>query len=88
MTNYSENPGMVRVDYFKPSGKWYMTEAIDMSPAWDTPDIFDAVRHSLNYAWVANHNGRGDAWHQFTVVILEPYHKNAYPIMIVAKEQS
>ena len=40
MTHYNDNPGVVRVDYFKPSGKWYMTEAHDMSDYWDEPDIY------------------------------------------------
>ena len=88
MTHYSENPGMVRVDYFRPSGKWYMTEAVDMSDDWDEPFIHDAVALALGRHWVKSHGGveRRDRWQQFTVVVLEPYHRNAYPIMLVAKE--
>jgi hypothetical protein len=84
---YSENPGSVRVDYFKAgSSKWYMTEAVDMTPAWNTPDLFDAVRFSLNYHWVAHHGGHGDGWQRFTVVVLHPYHRNGYPVMLRARE--
>ncbi len=28
MSHYSEDPSMVRVDFFKESGKWYCTEAV------------------------------------------------------------
>ena len=31
---YSEDETMVRVDFFKPSGKWYTTEAVKWTGAW------------------------------------------------------
>ena len=31
---YSEDESMVRVDFFKPSGKWYCTEAIKWTGKW------------------------------------------------------
>lgn len=79
MTNYSDNPGMVRVDYFKASGKWYMTEAHDMSDFWDHGLwVGEAVEAALRKAgrWLPH----------FTIVVLEPYHKNAYPVMFVAQD--
>ena len=78
MTNYSDNPGMVRVDFFKPSGKWYMTEALDMYDFWDcgiTPH--DAVIAALEKS--------GRNLTHFTRVVLEPYHRSAYPVMLVAE---
>lgn len=81
MTNYSDNPGMVRVEYFKPSGKWYMTEAIDMSAHWDDAYVWDAVKASLDDSRPDKSPGW---WKHFTVVCLEPYHKSAYPQMFVA----
>lgn len=78
MTNYSENPGMVRVDYFKTSGKWYMTEACDMSEFWDHGiSPHDAIEAALRKSrrWLPH----------FTMVVLEPYHKSAYPVMFVAE---
>lgn len=77
MTHYTDNPGMVRVDYFKPSGKWYMTEAHDMSDYYNDPDIHRAIEAMLE------RDGRN--LKHFTRVILEPYHRNAYPIMLVAE---
>lgn len=81
MTHYSENPGMVRVDYWKPSGKWYMTEAIDMSDYWGLPDLFKAIELSLDESRPTREPGW---WRQFTVTVSEPYHEKAYPVMFVA----
>ena len=78
MTHYNDNPGVVRVDYFKPSGKWYMTEAHDMSDYWDEPDIYRAVESTLR------RDGR--FLRHFDIVVLEPYHRNPYPVMIPALE--
>jgi hypothetical protein len=79
---YSDNDGMVRVDYFKPTGKWYMTEAIDMSSHWQDVDMFKAIELSLD-------ESRPDRsarwWKSFTVVVLEPYHVNSYPVMFVGE---
>lgn len=79
MTNYSDNPGMVRVDFFKTPGKWYMTEAWDMSDFYDfLPGPWEAVEEMLG----KSERGRSLMF-QFTIIVLEPYHKNAYPIMLV-----
>lgn len=79
MTNYSAHPGNVRVDFFKAGGKWYMTDQFDMSEFWgygNTPH--DAVEAALEHA--------GRNWKHFTRVVLEPYHKNAYPVMLKAED--
>jgi len=78
MTHYSDSPGMVRVDFFKPSGKWYMTEDLDMYDFWDELIPHDAVEKALE------RNGRN--LKHFTRVVLQPYHRNAYPVMLVAEE--
>jgi hypothetical protein len=76
--NYSDNPGMVRVDYFKPSGKWYMTEAHDMYDFYNELDIYKAVEMMLV---------RDDRYlRHFDIVVLEPFHRNSYPVMIPAEE--
>lgn len=76
MTHFSDNPGMVRVDFFRPSGKWYMTEAHDMSDFYNEPVIHDAVCKMLE------RDGR--LLTHFDILVLEPYHKNAYPVMLKA----
>lgn len=81
MTHYSENPGMVRVDYFKPGGKWYMTEAHDMYDYWDSPKRLGLTLHEA----IEEMLRRDDAWRpHFTIVILQPYHVNSHPVMIPA----
>ena len=78
MTNYSENPGHVRFDFFKPeSGKWYMTEMIDMSDDYDAPYVHAAVRNALS----RTRHGRL-AEKRWVIVVLEPYHKGAYPVVL------
>ncbi len=75
MTNYSDNPGHVRVDYFKASGKWYMTEMLDMSGYYDWFDLHYAIRYAMEVQ---------EMWRpRFTQVILHPYNENAYPIMFI-----
>lgn len=78
MTHYSDNPGSVRVDYFKASGKWYMTESVDMSGHFRDPSVHEAVRLSLQEAgrWLPH----------FTIVVLDPHHQNSYPVMFISTE--
>lgn len=76
MTHYSDNPGMVRVDYFKPGGKWAYTHVVDMYNYWDLPSVHDAVRNALRDA------GRVTDENYYTIVVLEPFHKHAHPVMI------
>jgi len=76
---YSENPAMVRVDFFKDSGKWYTTEAV----LWrgngfeqnSGCDLFSQFQVSLR----EHLNGRlSGMW----AVCLHPYHRHEHPIMI------
>lgn len=79
MTHYSNAPGMVRVDFYKLTGKWYMTEAVDMDKHYADSSIYHAVEESIKEAFPET----GERWlDQFVVVVAEPYHKNAYPILL------
>ena len=83
MTNFSNNPGHVRVEFFKPGGKWYMTEQWDMSNYYKrgaTP--IDAVLEMLN----ASERGR-KLLPQFIIVVQDPYHDLAYPVCLVPGKQ-
>lgn len=75
---YSNNPGSVRVDFFKPGGKWYMTEDLDMVRFWD----FGIAPHEAVEAAL---EVKGRNLKRFTRVVLKPYHKSAYPVMLVAE---
>lgn len=72
---YDSNDYMVRVDFFKDSGKWYCTEAVNMNRYYNEPDIYDAVRKALR-------EHLGDRLQGMTAVVLEPYHAHAFPLMI------
>lgn len=84
--NYSENPSSVRVDFFRPSGKWYMTEALDMRDFWTSgPGNMgpaDAVRAALE----RTERGRG-LLESFIVVVIDPYHQYEYPVVLLPPKE-
>ena len=84
----SEEPNHVRVDFFKPSGKWYTTEEMiwpdnlymckieQLDGSTKINLLHDAFKEALN-----QHLKRPrlyDMW----VICLEPYHEYSYPIMM------
>jgi hypothetical protein len=80
MPNYSDNPGHVRVDFYKPSGKWYMTEQLTMGDGYNGP-IFDALEAALVRTFGEKRAERLRA--QYIIVVQEPYHANAFPLMLL-----
>lgn len=80
---YSENDGMVQVDRFKDSGKWYDRFAIDMSGHYNSTTPVDGLREALaadvrwSEEYVQDCLDRG-----FYFVCLEPYHQYSYPVML------
>jgi hypothetical protein len=76
---YSENDSMVRVDFFKPSGKWYATEAVKWTGGYRNCLIHDAFAQSLR-----DHFGDTPRLSEMDAICLEPYHENAHPIQIKA----
>lgn len=67
---YSENEASVRVDIFKPSGKWYLTEAVIVRPR---------SGHLIHDEFVAALKDHLDGRCQgMTAVVLES--PNGYPI--------
>lgn len=78
MSNYSPDEDMVRVDFFKPSGKWYCTEAVKWTGGWPKDNLIgEAFRKSLK-----DHFGGQNRMLGMDVVCLEPYHEMAHPLMI------
>lgn len=77
MSGYSNNPSMVRVDFFKSSGKWYTTEEMLWLEYKANPvkGIHDIFLESLNKAFPTNYRS-------FDAVCLEPYHEHSHPIQI------
>ncbi len=74
---YSDNDAMVRVDFFKPSGKWYCTEAIEWTGGYYDVDIIEAFATSLRRELM----GRLES---FDAVCFKPYHESNHPIQIKA----
>jgi hypothetical protein len=73
---YSEDPAMVRVDFFKPYGKWYVTEAVRWTGRYDGKSlIHDEFAKSL-----CEHLGR--RLNDMDAICLHPYHEHAHPIQI------
>lgn len=77
---YSNDVTMVRVDFFKNSGKWYTTEAVKME-AWDEPIVHDVLKEAINDTFYLPEEGRL-RYGGMIAVCLEPYHKNAHPLML------
>lgn len=82
--NYSEEPNSVRVDIFKPSGKWYTTVALNWDRyrsgnPQDGADDYESIQNTFRRCMKEQFQ---DRWSGMTVVCLEPYHENAFPLMI------
>lgn len=73
---YCSDKKMVRVDFFKPSGKWYATEAVKWI-GYLEPDIHFAFAQSLR-----NHFKGSNRLSYMDAVCLKPYHKNSHPIQL------
>jgi hypothetical protein len=78
---YSEDDSMVRVDFFKPSGKWYTTEAVKWTGEWKGTNnlIHGAFAQSLR-----DHFGDTPRLSEMDAICLEPYHEHSHPIQIKA----
>src|SRR5271154_7080553 len=87
---YDADDVMVRVDFFKPSGKWYTTEAVRWSRYHGREGgqesgriilIQDAFREALHAHLFDAKTGR-TRLAGMTAVCLEPHHEHAHPLMV------
>ena len=74
---YTTDDSIVRVDFFKPDGKWYTTEAIQWI-GYRYIDILDAFENSLK-------ESIGNKFSGMTAVCLNPYHEHSHPVSMVIK---
>lgn len=82
MTHYSDRVSSVRVDFFKPSGKWYTTEAVELDASrWNDANIKGMFMDSLE----AHLQGR---LRGMIAVCLEPYSQYAHPFMATITKQA
>ena len=87
---FTTKSGYVRVDIFKPSGKWYHTAAVDMSEHYRDDDIHNALylacseEHlkGLSGQWGLTTGPRSKLEEGWLLVCLEPYHEHSYPIAL------
>jgi hypothetical protein len=89
---FSDDNSMVRVDFFKPSGKWYMTEAVKWTGPYHGTDehgkitlLHDAFRQSLRDHLVQT-DGR-TRLAGMRAICLEPYHEYAVPLCFDIPEE-
>ena len=78
---YHTNDAMVRVDFFRPSGKWYATEAVHWTGEYREGVIRDEFAKSLRDHFATTNPKRLS---EMDAVCLEPYHMHSHPIMIKA----
>lgn len=85
MSNYSDDASSIRVDFFKPSGKWYTTEAVKWTGGYKDCCIHQAFRESL----ISHFGGTlSQRLSGMTAVCLEPYHEHTHPITMVVGENT
>lgn len=72
--NYSENPAMCEVNFFKPSGKWYCTKIMDMTEYYSELNYAPQFKEFLQ-------KKLGDRLSGMVAVCIHPYNKHEYPIM-------
>lgn len=76
MGNFSTDESSVRVDLFKPSGKWVETIAIKGA------NYRGCIHKSVKEATLKVTNGR---YIGCTAVCLEPYHELSHPISFIVE---
>lgn len=85
MTFYSNNPAHVRGELFSPSGKWRYTITVDMTGFWESIDIHKAVVEATRQTPSSLRgvvDGAVSSLSGYVLVVQDPYHKRAYPIMV------
>ncbi len=77
--SYSAEASHVRIDFFRPSGKWYTTEEV----IWSHYEglIYDCFASTIQDHFRGMPRLRG-MW----AVCLEPYHSYAHPVMSLVDE--
>jgi hypothetical protein len=77
---FSTDESIVRVDFFKSSGKWYTTEAVK----W-TGDYYSSgggIHEQLKKSLRDHFKGTPAAFSDMDAICLEPYHEHSHPLML------
>lgn len=75
---YSDDDSIIRVDFFKPSGKWYTTEAVKWTGEYSSGLIHEEFAKSLRDHFKDNRKRLSD----MDAICLKPYHQHSHPIQI------
>ena len=71
---FTEDPKMVRVDFFKPSGKWYTTVALKFDSFYSHEELLqDTFKRCLKEQY--------PMMLSCTAICLSPYHEHSHPLM-------
>ena len=91
MTHYTTNSGSVRIEQFKPNGKWYQTCAGDMSGYYwgggercPKGSAFNLIHEAVARVITDTFGPQGSA--DWIYVILAPYHENGYPMHMTSAQ--
>ena len=80
--NYSEDPSIVRVDFWQePGGNWYDTEVVKWIGYSNKISIHAAFKESLRV-----HFGNKVRMIGMRATCLEPYHQRAFPVSMIVPE--
>ena len=87
---FTHDERQVEANLFNENGKWKYTVALDYTNVdWDSLDLWSAARMALRDATERGTSGAPlrripEGW---SLVVLEPYAKNSFPIMVRAKRE-
>lgn len=81
---FSMKEGVVRVDFFKPSGKWYGTSELNMSGVYHDALLHGAIASCLDAHGLKGYSTQWRDWLKEGgfILILEPYHINGHPVLL------
>jgi hypothetical protein len=91
---YTTASDMVRVDFFKPSGKWYTTEAVKWTGGYSDVQLTIAFAKSLKahlserptQPGLQHENHRNIRLSGMVAVCLHPYHEHEVPLMMAVDD--
>lgn len=81
---YTEDETMVRVDFFRDSGKWYCTEAVKWHTFGTEKGKEGVLIHDAFVEALVKHLGfKNPRLNRMTAICLEPYHQHGHPLSLV-----
>ncbi len=79
---YSSDDDMVRVDFFRSTGKWYTTEGVKWTGEYSLGKNKQLIHAAFAQSLRDHFKDRPDRLSSMNAICLEPYHEASHPIMI------